>query len=123
MGSAVTAGKMSKRVGRRCISLLVEEEILRGARVLFTAGKMSSRVGRRCSMVLTLQGLAMVLAMVVKSSTRMVAMVVTMVVKSSAMVLTMVKSIARMVDLSPVQPGVPSSITSGDSPPLMRKHI
>ena len=85
LGSAVTAGKMSNRVGRRWISLLVEEEE-------------------------TWQG-AMVVRMV-KSIAKMLTMLV-----------MMVKSSARMVDLSPVQPGVPNSITSGDSPPLMENHI
>ena len=59
-----------------------------------TAGKSSNRVGRRCNMVVedTVQWDRLVM---------------------------MVRSNARMVDLSPVQPGVPSSITTGDSPPLL----
>ena len=65
LGSAVTAGKSSKREGRRW-SMVVEEE--------------TGLCGR---------------------------------------LVVMVRSSARMVDLSPVQPGVPSSITTGDSPALL----
>ena len=66
-----------------------------------TTGKIINKVGRRCiSMVVVVETL-----------------------QGPARVVTMVKSSARMLDLRPVQPGVPSSITTGDSPPLMRKQV